>query len=243
MNESVGSRSNLCSVSSGGDSSQSSDAHLAMHWINVLIAQFPHMFSQRELVQCLEKGLIYRCAKQCVVALTMCTVEMPDIMIKLLSALIVKLTHISATVAMASPMLEFLSSECKPLVLSPPILTFWPIRAALLTLTNQNIAYILHLGCKMTPVDHIQLKYWCFLPRLSLSALVRLPHLYANFVAEQYISVFAISLPYTNPSKWVSSHTHTCELTHTEYVANICLHQLYDYLMFIYNVTRDFYFK
>ncbi|XP_067296889.1 tuberin isoform X1 [Pseudorasbora parva] len=97
---------------------------------------------QRELVQCLEKGLIYRCAKQCVVALTMCTVEMPEIMIKLLPALIVKLTHISATVAMASPMLEFLST------------------------------------------------------------LVRLPHLYANFVAEQYVSVFAISLPYTNPSKF-----------------------------------------
>ncbi|XP_054636296.1 tuberin isoform X1 [Dunckerocampus dactyliophorus] len=97
---------------------------------------------QRELVQCLETGLIYRCAKQCVVALTMCTVEMPDIMIKLLPALIVKLTHISATVAMASSMLEFLST------------------------------------------------------------LVRLPHLYANFVAEQYVSVFAISLPYTNPSKY-----------------------------------------
>uniref|UniRef100_A0A6Q2XFU6 Tuberin n=1 Tax=Esox lucius TaxID=8010 RepID=A0A6Q2XFU6_ESOLU len=97
---------------------------------------------QRELVQCLEMGLIYRCAKQCVVALTMCTVEMPDIMIKLLPSLIVKLTHISATVAMASPMLEFLST------------------------------------------------------------LVRLPHLYANFVAEQYVSVFAISLPYTNPSKF-----------------------------------------
>ncbi|XP_061536613.1 tuberin isoform X1 [Phycodurus eques] len=97
---------------------------------------------QRELVQCLETGLIYRCAKQCVVALTMCTVEMPDIMIKLLPALIVKLTHITETVAMASPMLEFLST------------------------------------------------------------LVRLPHLYANFVAEQYVSVFAISLPYTNPSKF-----------------------------------------
>lgn len=34
-----------------------------------------------------------------------------------------------------------------------------------------------------------------------VAALVRLPHLYANFVAEQYVSVFAISLPYTNPSK------------------------------------------
>ncbi|MGH0137685.1 UNVERIFIED_CONTAM: hypothetical protein FKN15_021798 [Acipenser sinensis] len=93
---------------------------------------------QRELVQC----LICRCGRQCVVALTMCTIEMPDIMVKLLPALIVKLTHISATVAMASPMLEFLST------------------------------------------------------------LVRLPHLYANFVAEQYVSVFALSLPYTNPSKF-----------------------------------------
>lgn len=76
---------------------------------------------QRELVQCLETGLIYRCAKQCVVALTMCTVEMPDIMIKLLPALIVKLTHISATVAMASPMLEFLSSECWKLFSGPKV--------------------------------------------------------------------------------------------------------------------------
>ncbi|XP_043945122.1 tuberin isoform X2 [Protopterus annectens] len=97
---------------------------------------------QRELIQCLEAGLIYRCAKQCVVALTMCTIEMPDIMMKLLPALIVMLTHISATVTMASPMLEFLST------------------------------------------------------------LVRLPHLYANFVAEHYVSVFAISLPYTNPFKF-----------------------------------------
>uniref|UniRef100_A0A1A8ITX1 Tuberin n=1 Tax=Nothobranchius kuhntae TaxID=321403 RepID=A0A1A8ITX1_NOTKU len=109
---------------------------------------------QRELVQCLETGLIYRCAKQCVVALTMCTVEMPDIMIKLLPALIVKLTHISATVAMASPMLEFLST------------------------------------------------------------LVRLPHLYANFVAEQYVSVFAISLPYTNPSKLMLPRVHLRSLLH-----------------------------
>lgn len=47
----------------------------------------------------------------------------------------------------------------------------------------------------------------CFFSHLCLrlsvapTALVRLPHLYANFVAEQYVSVFAISLPYTNPSK------------------------------------------
>lgn len=46
----------------------------------------------------------------------------------------------------------------------------------------------------------------CWLPGLSdgcscATALARLPHLYRNFAAEQYASVFAISLPYTNPSK------------------------------------------
>uniref|UniRef100_A0A4W3IMJ5 Tuberin n=1 Tax=Callorhinchus milii TaxID=7868 RepID=A0A4W3IMJ5_CALMI len=97
---------------------------------------------QRELIHCLDTGLIYRCAKQCVVTLTMCIIEMPDIMVKLLPGIILKLTHISATLTMAIPMLEFLST------------------------------------------------------------LVRLPPLYANFVAEQYVSVFAISLPYTNPFKF-----------------------------------------
>ncbi|XP_036165109.1 tuberin isoform X4 [Myotis myotis] len=97
---------------------------------------------QREMVYCLEQGLIFRCASQCVVALAICSVEMPDIMIKALPILVVKLTHISATASMAIPLLEFLST------------------------------------------------------------LARLPHLYRNFAAEQYASVFAISLPYTNPSKF-----------------------------------------
>ncbi|XP_059548726.1 tuberin isoform X7 [Myotis daubentonii] len=97
---------------------------------------------QREMVYCLEQGLIFRCASQCVVALAICSVEMPDIMIKALPVLVVKLTHISATASMAIPLLEFLST------------------------------------------------------------LARLPHLYRNFAAEQYASVFAISLPYTNPSKF-----------------------------------------
>ncbi|XP_018417160.1 PREDICTED: tuberin isoform X2 [Nanorana parkeri] len=104
--------------------------------------QYLDVGKQKEMVRCLETGLIYRCAKQCVVALSMCMVEMPGILIKSLPVLIVKLTHISATVTMAIPMLEFLST------------------------------------------------------------LVRLPHLYGNFAAEQYASVFAISLPYTNPSKF-----------------------------------------
>ncbi|XP_040212417.1 tuberin isoform X3 [Rana temporaria] len=104
--------------------------------------QYLDITKQKEMVRCLETGLIYRCAKQCVVALSMCMVEMPGMLIKSLPVLIVKLTHISATVTMAIPMLEFLST------------------------------------------------------------LVRLPHLYGNFAAEQYASVFAISLPYTNPSRF-----------------------------------------
>lgn len=64
------------------------------------------------MVYCLEQGLIYRCASQCVVALAICSVEMPDIMVKALPILVVKLTHISATASMAIPLLEFLSSKC-----------------------------------------------------------------------------------------------------------------------------------
>ena len=33
------------------------------------------------------------------------------------------------------------------------------------------------------------------------TGLIHLPQLYANFVEDQYLSIFAIALPYTNPSK------------------------------------------
>ncbi|XP_042293954.1 LOW QUALITY PROTEIN: tuberin [Sceloporus undulatus] len=121
------------------------DLHLAVvPVLTALISYHSYLdkAKQREMVYCLEHGLIYRCANQCVVALSICSVEMPDIIIKALPVLIVKLTHISATANMAIPLLEFLST------------------------------------------------------------LARLPHLYRNFAAEQYASVFAISLPYTNPSKF-----------------------------------------
>ncbi|NXX40832.1 TSC2 protein, partial [Tricholaema leucomelas] len=121
------------------------DLHLAVVPVLTALISYHNYLDkakQREIVYCLEHGLIYRCANQCVVALSVCSVEMPDIIIKALPVLIVKLTHISATAIMAIPLLEFLST------------------------------------------------------------LARLPHLYRNFAAEQYASVFAISLPYTNPSKF-----------------------------------------
>eukprot|EP00058_Branchiostoma_floridae_P010187 XP_002595675.1 hypothetical protein BRAFLDRAFT_64809 [Branchiostoma floridae] len=96
----------------------------------------------RELVRCLESGLVSKCAQQCVCALTVCSLEMRDVMMRMLPSVLLRLSQISATVAMAIPVLEF------------------------------------------------------------LSGLIRLPHLYANFVEEQYMSIFAIALPYTNPFKF-----------------------------------------
>nr|XP_020742154.1 tuberin isoform X1 [Odocoileus virginianus texanus] len=121
------------------------DLHLAVVPVLTALISYHNYLDktrQREMVYCLEQGLIYRCASQCVVALAVCSVEMPDVILKALPVLVVKLTHISATASMAIPLLEFLST------------------------------------------------------------LARLPHLYRNFAAEQYASVFAISLPYTNPSKF-----------------------------------------
>lgn len=40
---------------------------------------------------------------------------------------------------------------------------------------------------------------WCL-----FVGIVRIPRMYANFVEEEYLSVFAIALPYTNPFKYVS---------------------------------------
>ncbi|KAF2984149.1 hypothetical protein EK904_007638 [Melospiza melodia maxima] len=61
----------------------------------------------------------------------------------------------------------------------------------------------LHLA--VVPVLTALISYHNYLDKAKQSlawALARLPHLYRNFAAEQYASVFAISLPYTNPSKF-----------------------------------------
>jgi tuberous sclerosis protein 2 len=54
-----------------------------------------------------------RCARQCVMALTTCTLEMRDAMYKLLPEVLLNLSKISATVHIAVPILEFLSSKYK----------------------------------------------------------------------------------------------------------------------------------
>jgi tuberous sclerosis protein 2 len=97
---------------------------------------------KRDLLRCLEFGLVSKHARQCVSALTVCALEMTEVMIRQLPSVLLRLSQISATTPMAVPVMEFLST------------------------------------------------------------LVRIPRLYANFVEDQYLSIFAIALPYTNPFKF-----------------------------------------
>ncbi|XP_039314149.1 tuberin isoform X1 [Solenopsis invicta] len=99
-------------------------------------------YLQQSLIKCLEVGLTAKCASQCVTSLTICTLEMRDAMNKLLSEVLLNLSKISATVYIAIPIIEFLST------------------------------------------------------------LTRLPKVFASFIGDQYMSVFAILLPYTNPFKY-----------------------------------------
>ncbi|EFN68657.1 Tuberin [Camponotus floridanus] len=96
-------------------------------------------------------GLTAKCASQCVTSLTICTLEMRDAMNKLLTEVLLNLSKISATVYIAIPILEFLST------------------------------------------------------------LTRLPKVFASFIGDQYMSVFAILLPYTNPFKY---NHYTVSLAH-----------------------------
>jgi tuberous sclerosis protein 2 len=64
-----------------------------------------------ELVRSLEFGLVSRCSRGCVRALAVCALEMQHAMMRLLPAILQKLSQISATASMAIPLMEFLSSN------------------------------------------------------------------------------------------------------------------------------------
>ncbi|CAH1986295.1 unnamed protein product [Acanthoscelides obtectus] len=100
---------------------------------------------QQKMIRCLVKGTNSagpRSSRHCIAALTVCTLEMREVMVKMLPEVLLSLSKISATVHIAIPVLEFLST------------------------------------------------------------LTQLPTVYASFVADQYMAVFAISLPYTNPFRY-----------------------------------------
>lgn len=74
------------------------------------------------------------------------------------------------------------------------------------------------------------------------AALTRLPHVFASFVEDQYMSVFAILLPYTNPSRYnhyvVSLAHHViaawflkCRLSYRRNFVRFIIHGLHNYII------------
>ncbi|XP_044760648.1 tuberin isoform X2 [Coccinella septempunctata] len=109
---------------------------------------------QQFLVRCLSRCIgnsLRTSPKQLIEALTICCLEMRDVMIKMLPEILLTVSKISPTVVIAIPVLEFLST------------------------------------------------------------LTQLPMVYASFVDKQYLSIFAITSPFTNPFKY---NHYTVSLAH-----------------------------
>ncbi|KAM3956957.1 LOW QUALITY PROTEIN: TSC complex subunit tuberin [Aphomia sociella] len=141
----------------------------------------PH--TQQRIVRCLLRyGMVLRTPQPYINALTIFTLEMRETMVKMLPEVLLDLSKISDTKAIASPMLEFLST------------------------------------------------------------LTRLPKVFASFVEDQYMSVFAIVLPYTNPSRYnhyvVSLAHHViaawflkCRLSYRRNFVRFIIHGLHNYII------------
>ncbi|XP_050345799.1 tuberin isoform X3 [Nymphalis io] len=139
--------------------------------------------TQQRIVRCLLKyGMVLRTPQPYINALTIFTLETRDTMVKMLPEVLLDLSKISDTKAIASPMLEFLST------------------------------------------------------------LTRLPRVFASFVEDQYMSVFAILLPYTNPSRYnhyvVSLAHHViaawflkCRLSYRRNFVRFIIHGLHNYII------------
>ncbi|XP_075973057.1 tuberin-like isoform X2 [Anticarsia gemmatalis] len=139
--------------------------------------------TQQRIVRCLLKyGMVLRMPQPYINALTIFTLETRETMVKMLPEVLLDLSKISDTKAIASPMLEFLST------------------------------------------------------------LTRLPKVFASFVEDQYMSVFAILLPYTNPSRYnhyvVSLAHHViaawflkCRLSYRRNFVRFIIHGLHNYII------------
>jgi len=80
--------------------------------LTALVSYHSHLDSanQVKIVKCLQKGLASRCCRICILALTVCSLEMKDTMHKLLPEVLLNLSKISPKVNIAIPVLEFLST-------------------------------------------------------------------------------------------------------------------------------------
>ncbi|XP_034830671.1 tuberin isoform X1 [Maniola hyperantus] len=148
--------------------------------------------TQQRIVRCLLKyGMVLRTPQPFINALTIFTLETRDTMVKMLPEVLLDLSKISDTKAIASPMLEFLST------------------------------------------------------------LTRLPRVFASFVEDQYMSVFAILLPYTNPSRYnhyvVSLAHHViaawflkCRLSYRRNFVRFIIHGLHNYIIMPFEEQQAF---
>ncbi|CAF4953558.1 unnamed protein product [Pieris macdunnoughi] len=180
--------STLCSVVSeaGGGAVSVSELHAAA--LPALAAMAPYNaflepHTQQRVVRCLLKhGMALRAPQPYIAALTLFALEMRETMVRMLPEVLLDLSKISDTAAIASPMLEFLST------------------------------------------------------------LTRLPSAFASFVEDQYMSVFAILLPYTNPSRYnhyvVSLAHHViaawflkCRLSYRRNFVRFIIHGLHNYVI------------
>ncbi|CAG9773906.1 unnamed protein product [Ceutorhynchus assimilis] len=100
--------------------------------------------SQTKMIRCIMKCIqsAPKSSKPSISALTICTLEMKDVMVKILPEVLLNLSKMSPTNHVAVPVLEFLST------------------------------------------------------------MTQLPTIFANFVADQYMAVFAVALPYSNPFRF-----------------------------------------
>ncbi|XP_039753773.1 tuberin isoform X2 [Pararge aegeria] len=176
----------LCGVAERGRGVPVSELHAAALPALAALASY-HAFlepqTQQRIVRCLLKyGMVLRSPQPYINALTIFTLETRDTMVKMLPEVLLDLSKISDTKAIASPMLEFLST------------------------------------------------------------LTRLPRVFASFVEDQYMSVFAILLPYTNPSRYnhyvVSLAHHViaawflkCRLSYRRNFVRFIIHGLHNYII------------
>ena len=109
----------------------------------VSLHEYLNVTRQRQILRCLEAGFNSKCARQCIAATTLCVVEMKhEALLRNLPSILLRLSQMSATVALATAVLELLST------------------------------------------------------------LSQLPHLYSDFVDDQYMSVFKIALQHADPGKF-----------------------------------------
>ena len=69
------------------------------------------LWFQRDMISCLVFGLVLKCNRLCVRALTVCALENEELLVREITRVMHNLNRISATRQMATPILEFLSSN------------------------------------------------------------------------------------------------------------------------------------